>query len=224
MKILIIEDEQALLTELKQFLEEQDFLCETAATYSDAEDKLAFYEYDAIVLDITLPGGSGLDLLRKLKKENPETGVLIISARDSLDDKLQGLDLGADDYITKPFHFAELNARIHALLRRRNFQGRETMDFHEISVDIQARQVHVNGQPVELTRKEYALLIYFLINKNRVLSKQAIAEHLWGDHYDLADRLEFIYVHINNLRKKLQASGSPDYIKTIYGMGYKFTA
>jgi DNA-binding response OmpR family regulator len=224
MKILIVEDELPLLEEISGYLSGQGFLCEQATTYLTAEDKLTMYEYAAVLLDITLPGGTGLDLLRQLKSKYPATGVLIISAKNSLDDKLTGLDLGADDYLTKPFHLAELNARVHALLRRNNFGGSDILRFHEISIDTRAKTAACNHKEIDLTRKEYELLLYFAVNKGRVLSKQAIAEHLWGDRYDMADSYDFVYVHINNLRKKLLAAKSPDYIRTIYGMGYKFSA
>ena len=224
MKILLIEDEPALRRDLLDFLEEQDFLCEWAATYPEAREKLRLYAYDVVLLDITLPGGNGLDLLHLLKQAHPETGVLIISAKNSLPDKLTGLDRGADDYMTKPFHFEELNARINALLRRRSFQGTSLVNFHELQIDTQAKSVRAGGQMLELTRKEYELLLYLVVNKNRVVSRPAIAEHLWGDHYDAADNYDFVYVHINNLRKKLSTCGIPDYIRTVYGMGYKLSA
>ncbi|MEZ4776539.1 MAG: response regulator transcription factor [Bacteroidia bacterium] len=222
-KLLIVEDEAPLLLELVDYLSGMDYLCESAASFSEAEDKIALYDYDIVLLDLMLPGGNGLSLLRQLKKKNARTGVLILSAKDSLDDKLTGLDLGADDYITKPFHLSEINARIHALIRRKHFQGSEVIHFGAIGLDVKAQTVNVEGQNVELTKKEYDLLLFFIINKNRVLSKRSIAEHLWGDDYDMADNYDFVYVHVKNLRKKLLAAGSPDYLKTIYGMGYKFS-
>jgi DNA-binding response OmpR family regulator len=223
MKILIIEDEVALMEGMTEFLTTQGFLCEKAVTFDQASEKLYMYDYDVILLDLMLPGGNGLDLLRQLKKENQDAGVLIISAKDSLDDKVDGLNLGADDYITKPFHYEELNARIQALIRRKNQHGNQQLVFNEIVIDPSGREVFVHEQPVVLTRKEYDLLLYLLVNKNRVIGKQGIAEHLWGDDYDMADNYDFVYVHMNNLRKKMAAAGCADYIKTIYGMGYKFT-
>jgi len=224
MKLLLVEDEKTLLDEIAAYLTEDGFLCEKAGTYNDAEEKLSLYDYAAVLLDITLPGGNGLELLKQVRTIHPETGVLIISAKNSLEDKLTGLDLGADDYITKPFHLAELNARIKALIRRKDFKGSNILSFQEMNIDTQAKTVKVGSKELELTRKEYELLLYLAVNKNRVLSKQAIAEHLWGDNYDLADNYDFVYVHINNLRKKMMAEGAQDYIKTVYGMGYKFTA
>lgn len=223
MKILIIEDEPDVLSSISTYLRQQGFVCEEASTYIEAETKLAGYNYEIVILDLMLPDGNGLNLLEWLKKEQPETGILIVSAKDALDDKLKGLDLGADDYITKPFHLAELNSRVHAIIRRRNFQGKMKITFHEITVDPDAHDVVVNEQPVELTKKEYDLLVYFIINKNRVLGKEAIAEHLWGDDLDLVDSFDFIYTHIKNLRKKIMNAGGKDYVKTAYGIGYKFS-
>lgn len=170
-----------------------------------------------------LPDGNGLQLLQLLKEANKLDGVIIISARNELDDKIMGLKLGADDYLTKPFHLSELSVRIAAIIRRKNMQGSNLLKFNELTIDVQAKTVAVNGKDLSLTRKEYDLLVYFIINKQRVLSKSAIASHLWGDDMDMADNYDFIYAHIKNLRKKLLDSGVHDYIKSIYGMGYKFS-
>lgn len=223
MKILIVEDEKELLDTVSGYLQKEGFVCEEASTRFAAQDKLVAYEYDLVVLDITLPDGSGLDLLDYLKKDHPETGILIVSAKTSLDDKLKGLDLGADDYITKPFHLAELNSRINAIIRRRNFQGKPIITFNEIEIDAAGRQATVHGNLLDLTKKEYNLLLYFVTNKNRVLTKEAIAEHLWGDNIDMASDFDFIYTHIKNLRRKIQIEGGADYVQTVYGLGYKFT-
>ena len=223
MKVLIVEDEPAIRETIVGYLQKEGFVCEQADDFHSAEEKVLLYEYDLIVLDITLPGGSGLDVLRKLKKKNPETGVLIVSAKNSMDDKIIGLDLGADDYITKPFHLPELNARVKALLRRRLFKGNATIVFGEMEVAPDDNILRIHGKPVELSKKEHDLLLYFIINKNRVLTKAAIAEHLWGDYMDLADNFDLIYSHLKNLRKKIAQHGGTDYIKTVYGMGYKFT-
>ena len=223
MKILIVEDELDLLNTTCNYLQKEDFVCESATTLFEAEDKFISYNYDIVILDINLPDGNGLDLLKKIKESKPETGVLIISAKDSLDDKLKGLDLGADDYITKPFHLAELNSRVNSLIRRRKFQGNKSIIFNEIEINPDAKTVFVNQKPVELTKKEYYLLLYFITNKNRVLTKEAIAEHLWGDNIDLVDNFDFIYTHMRNLRKKLKKNGATDYLQTIYGLGYKFS-
>ena len=222
MKILIVEDEIELLESIVSFLKNEDFICEKASTFFDAEDKLVSFKYDVVVLDINLPDGTGIDLLKMIKEQSPETGVLIVSARNSLDDKLEGLDLGADDYITKPFHLAELNSRINSLIRRRNFGGSESIVFHEIETDPTSKTVKIDNRAIELTKKEYNLLLYFISNKNKVVTKESIAEHLWGDEIEMADSYDFIYTHLGNLRKKMKKFGSKDYVKTMYGLGYKF--
>ena len=222
MKILIVEDEIELLESIVSFLKNEDFICEKASTFFDAEDKLVSFKYDVVVLDINLPDGTGIDLLKMIKEQSPETGVLIVSARNSLDDKLEGLDLGADDYITKPFHLAELNSRINSLIRRRNFGGSESIVFNEIEIDPTSKTVKIDNRAIELTKKEYTLLLYFISNKNKVVTKESIAEHLWGDEIEMADSYDFIYTHLGNLRKKMKKFGSKDYVKTMYGLGYKF--
>ena len=222
MKLLIVEDEIELLNSTCEYLQKEDFICETAPNFFEAEDKLITYEYDVVILDINLPDGNGLELLKLIKGKNSETGVLIVSAKNSLDDKLKGLDLGADDYITKPFHLAELNSRVNSLLRRRKYEGNKNIIFNEIEIDPDAKRVVANGVTLDLTKKEYFLLLYFITNKNRVLTKEAIAEHLWGDNIDMVDNFDFIYTHMRNLRKKLKNSGATDYLQTIYGLGYKF--
>ena len=223
MKILIVEDEKDLVNVTCDYLKKADFICEYAYNFFDAEDKLITYNYDIVILDINLPDGNGLDLLKIIKKRNPSVGVLIVSAKNSLDDKLRGLDLGADDYITKPFHLAELNSRIRSLIRRQKFRGSNHIQFNEIDINPDAKTVNVNGTPVDLTKKEYHLLLYFVTNKNRVLTKESIAEHLWGDSIDMVDNFDFIYTHMRNLRKKLKKLGAKDYVQTVYGLGYKFS-
>ncbi|SDM36237.1 response regulator transcription factor [Kriegella aquimaris] len=221
MKILIAEDEIELQKSMITYLECDGNVCEAASDYNEALYKVDLYEYDILILDINLITGSGLDILKQLKKQHKNTATIIISANSSLDDKLEGLDLGADDYLTKPFHLAELNSRLKAVLRRGKFGGTEKIDFNEISIDTRSRTSFIDKKPMALTRKEYDLLLFFVTNKGRVLSKAIIAEHLWGDNSDLADNYDFIYVHINNLRKKLTDAGAK-YIKTAYGSGYKF--
>lgn len=221
MKYLIAEDEIDLQQSIVTYLQRDGNICEVASDYREASEKVAIYEYDIIILDLNLVSGSGLDILKTLKKEKKKAGVIIISANNSLTDKLEGLDLGADDYITKPFHLAELNARINAVLRRGKYGGDEIIEFNEIRIDTKSRTAYIDEKAIGLTKKEYDLLVFFISNKGRVLSKEIIAEHLWGDDSDLLDNFDFIYVHINNLRKKLTAEGSK-YIKTAYGSGYKF--
>lgn len=223
MKILIIEDEPALAEAVAKYLEQEGNLCEIAANFDEAWLKSGVYEYDCILVDIGLPGGSGLDIIRRLKEEHKRAGIIIISAKDSIDDKISGLEIGSDDYIPKPFHLAELNARIKALVRRRQFDGELLIKFREIQVNCQELSVEVNGHLIKLTRSEYSLLLYFLANQNRVLTKESVAEHLSGDSTDLLDTIDFIYSHIKNLRKKLMDAGAEDYIQSIYGMGYKWS-
>ncbi len=223
MKILIVEDEIELLESMTSYLKNEDFICEKATNFFDAEDKLISFNYDVVILDITLPDGSGIDLLKMIKEKDSKVGVLIVSAKDSLDDKLKGLDLGADDYITKPFHLAELNSRINSLLRRQKFDGNELITFNEIEIDPTSKEVTINNRLIELTKKEYNLLLYFIANKNKVVTKESIAEHLWGDEIEMADSFDFIYTHLGNLRKKIKKYGANDYVKTMYGLGYKFS-
>ncbi len=223
MKVLIIEDEKALSESILGYLQSEHYTCETALDFNAALEKISLYDYACIILDITLPGGSGLELLRELKANQKAEGVLIISARNSLDEKIQGLKSGADDYLTKPFHLSELAARVSAIIRRKSFDGKNSLRFGEIQLDLQQKTVNIDAQILDLTRKEYDLLLYFISNKNKVISKGAIAEHLWGDNMDMADNYDFIYTHIKNLRKKLIQAGAPDYIRSIYGMGYKLT-
>ncbi len=221
MKILIIENEKTLSDSIVTYLKGQDYICEVAADFNTAQEKTELYDYDCILLDITLPGGNGLVILKQLRANNKMDGVLIISAKDSLDDKVTGLTLGADDYLSKPFHLSELTARIAAIIRRKQFDGSSIVRFNSIIIDTQAKVATVNNKPLELTKKEFELLLYFVSNKRRVISKNAIAQHLWGD--EMEGSLDFIYTHIKNLRKKLMETGDADYIKSIYGMGYKFS-
>ncbi|MBB6110248.1 response regulator transcription factor [Mucilaginibacter lappiensis] len=223
MKLLIIEDEAGLRESIEAYFTEEGNICETAYDFSSAMSKVNLYRYDCIVLDITLPNGNGLDILKHLKAGQQADGVLIISAKNSLDDRLTGLDLGADDYLTKPFHLSELRARVAAIVRRKAFNGNNILTLHEIFIDLTAKEVKINQVLVKFTRKEYSLLLYFIANKGKVVSKSAIAEHLWGDSIDIADNFDFIYSHIKNIRKKMVEAGGKDYIQAAYGMGYKFT-
>ena len=223
LKILIIEDEEGLRESIEEYFTEAGNICETAADYQIAMSKINLYRYDCILLDITLPGGNGMQILQTLKDNNHPDGVLIISAKNSLDDRIDGLNLGADDYLVKPFHLSELKARVSAIIRRKTFNGNNLLLFNEITIDLLAKDVKVGKSIVKLTRKEYALLLYFIANKGKVVSKNAIAEHLWGDGIDMANNFDFIYSHIKNIRKKLVEAGCNDYIQAAYGMGYKFT-
>lgn len=229
MKILIIEDEKQLLASMQEYLSAEGFTVETAENYNMGMDKILIYEYDCILVDITLPFGSGLNIIKELKNQpadnhdkNSKTGIIIISANNSIDDRIKGLNLGADDYITKPFHLSELNARIKALMRRNKFEGNKELLLNEIKIQPDERRVFVNAEEIILTAREYDLLLFFISNKNRVVTKRAIAEHLWGEYADDADSHDFVYTHIKNLRKKMLAKGCEDYVQTIYGIGYNF--
>ena len=223
MKLLLVEDELSLQIALVDYLRQSGYVCEVAGGYEQALEKVKLYQYDCVVLDLTLPDGNGLDILRALKADGSRAGVLIISARAALEDRLAGLDLGADDYLPKPFHLAELNARLRAIIRRRQFQGQPHIAFRDLLVWPEQAEVFVKEQLLTLTRKEYDLLLFLLTNPNRVLTKEAIAEHLCGDAVDAADSFDFIYTHLKNLRKKLQEKGAENYIRTMYGVGYKLS-
>ncbi|MEO8861496.1 MAG: response regulator transcription factor [Ginsengibacter sp.] len=223
MKILIIEDEKGLQESIVKYLQHQGFICEAADDFIKGKEKVSQFLYDCIVVDIGLPYGSGLDLIKELKYMESKAGIIIISAKNALEDKLNGLDLGADDYLAKPFYLSELTARINAIIRRRNFSGNKVITFNEIQLAAEAQRVTVNDKAVDLTDKEYQLLEYFVANQRRLLTKAAIAEHIWGDEYLHASNFDFIYSQIKNLRKKLMDAGSGDYIKTLYRAGYRFT-
>lgn len=222
MKILLIEDNLELSEDTVSFLSQEGHLCEVAHTVREAEHKLADFTYDVVLLDLMLPDGSGMDLLRSYQtRDHGKTGILILSAKDAVQDRIDGLDLGADDYLTKPFHFSELNSRIKALYRRRQFNGSRKINYEEIEIDPDQQEVLVHDQAVALTKKEFQLLVHFIANKNRILTKQSIAEHLWGDHVDYLDSHDFVYQHIKNLRKKLTKAGANDYLSNVYGIGYR---
>lgn len=222
MKILIVEDERILADGISSHLMMEGFVCETAYTYEAALEKIHLYSYDCIIIDINLPDGIGFDLIEALKKVRSTSGIIVISARNTVDDRIKSLDLGSDDYLTKPFHLSELNARVKSVTRRRNFGGSNEIHFEEIRINFQSRQVFVHNLEVTLSRKEYDLLMYFISNKRIALTKASVAEHLWGDNMDAADTFDVLYSHVKNLRKKLTEKGSKDYIRTIYGIGYKF--
>lgn len=221
LKLLIIEDEISLNQGMVDFLSASGYLCESVFDFNTAVEKIELYDYDCIILDLMLPGGSGLQILKYLKQYNKSDGIIIISARDSLEDKISGIELGADDYLTKPFHLAELSVRIAAIIRRKQFDGHSQLIAGNICIDTTGKIVTILQQQVDLTIKEYQLLLFLIANKNKVISKNAIAEHLWGDDMDFASNFDFIYAHIKNLRKKIVASGEEDPIKSIYGIGYK---
>jgi DNA-binding response OmpR family regulator len=221
-KLLIIEDDRSLCTAINDYLKMEGHICEVAQNYRQAINKSADNTYDCIILDIGLPDGNGLDIIRELKANKSSDGILILSARSSLDDKLTGLKIGADDYLTKPFHFAEMSARINSIYRRNNLLGLNVISFNEIKVNTSDNQAYVNDALLNLTRKEYDLLVFFVTNRNRIITKESIVEHLWGDEVILTDSFDFVYTHVKNLRKKIVKAGGKNYIKCIYGFGYKF--
>ena len=224
MKLLIIEDETELVKSLSTYFKAEGYICETACSYQESVLKMNLYDYDCFIVDICLPDGNGMDFIRELKKTKDEPGVIILSAKKSIEDKLEGLNIGADDYLTKPFHLSELNARIRSIIRRRKMGGAREIVINEIRIIPDMYEVYINGSSVSLTKKEFDLLLYFVVNRNRVITKESIVEFLWGDYMDSSDSFDFIYTHIKNLRKKMLAMGGKDYIQNINRVGYKFKA
>jgi DNA-binding response OmpR family regulator len=222
MKLLLIEDEKELAVSILEYLTGKDFVCEWVYNMKDAIDKISIYDYECILLDLMLSDGNGFDILREVKRQNKEEGIIIISAKETLETRIEGFEIGADDYLTKPFHLAELLVRIQALIRRKNFNGNNIVALNEINIDINSKVVKVNNNPIDITKKEIDLLLYLIGNQNKVLSKSAIAEHLSGDMADMLDNHDFVYAHVKNLKKKLNDAGSGDYIKSVYGLGYKW--
>ena len=222
MKLLLIEDEQELANSIQRYLTGNSFVCEWANNAKTAIDKISIYAYDCILLDLMLPDDNGFEILKELKRLNKTEGVIIISAKETLETRIEGFNLGADDYLTKPFHLSELLVRIQALIRRKNFKGNNLVAFNEIEIDLLSKAVKVNTKKIGITKKEIDLLLYLIGNENRVLSKSAIAEHLSGDMADMLDNHDFVYAHIKNLKNKLKEAGCSDYIKTVYGLGYKW--
>jgi DNA-binding response OmpR family regulator len=224
MKLLIVEDEKELASSIDAYINNEGYTCDIANNFNKSIKLLNINEYDCALVDIMLPDGSGLDVIIQLKKVQPKCGIIVISAKNSLDDKITGLNLGADDYITKPFHLSELNARIKSVIRRRNFDGKNQIVINELKIDVDKREVAVFNKKVDLTRKEFDILLFFISNKKRVITKEAITEHIWGDDSNTFDNLDFVYTHIKNLRKKLSEAGAKDYINSVYGVGYKFSS
>jgi len=221
-KILIIEDEKTLSDSIVEYLTTEGHVCEAVYNYSEAIEKIELYQYECAVVDINLPDGSGLEIIKRIKEKFISLGIIIISGRNSLDNRIEGLEIGADHYLTKPFHLSELNAHLKSINRRINFSGQNEITVNEIKILPEEHRVFVHGKEVKLTKKEYDLLLFFTSNKNRVITKISLAEYLWGDFMDTADSFDFIYTHIKNLRKKLLKLGCEDYIQTVYGVGYKF--
>ncbi|KIO77810.1 transcriptional regulator [Pedobacter lusitanus] len=222
MKLLIIEDETELAESILTYLSGENYVCEIARNFDQAINKINLYHYDCILLDLMLPGGDGMQILEELKSQQKQDGVIIISARNSLDDKIKGLQIGADDYLAKPFHLPELSARVFSVIRRKQFTNANIIEQNKLKINILAKTVQVNDTLINLTKKEYALLLYFIGNQNRVISKNALAEHLSGDIADMLDSHDFVYSHIKNLKKKLNDAGAGHYLKSVYGTGYKW--
>lgn len=222
MKLLIVEDERELSDNIVAYLSSENYVCEQAFGYEEARMKVNLYDYDCILLDLMLPGGNGLDILRDIRQKRNPVGGIIVSAKDSLDDKVAGLEIGADDYLAKPFHLSELSMRIYAIIRRRKFMANNMLCSNGVEINLPAKSVSVNGRPVALTRMEYELLLFFIGNRNKVVSKASMAEHLSGDMADMLDNHDFVYTHIKNLKAKLAGAGVHDCIKNVYGTGYKW--
>lgn len=221
MKVLIVEDEINLLESITEYFSNESYTCETARNYQEGLEKVSLYQYDCILLDLGLPDGEGLHLLEKLKQEGKTDGVIIISAKDSLDDRIEGLNLGADDYLTKPFHLSELNARVKSIIRRKNFDAHNLVRAGNLTINLDEYKVESKGKPLELTKKEFDILMYLIANKKRVVSKSSLVEHIWGDNMDQANSYDFIFAHIKNLKKKLMKADAELEIKNIYGVGYQ---
>ena len=223
MKVLIVEDDSSLREILKRALVEEHYIVEIAEDYQSAIHKINDYSYDCILLDIMLPDGSGIDVLRELKEAGKKESVIIISAKDSIDDKVAGLEFGADDYLAKPFHLAELKARIKSVIRRNQQEGDSTIEIGNVVIAPQQREVFVDGKPMELLRKEYDILRYFMTQPNHVVDKTVLAESVWGDHIDQVDSFDFIYAQIKNLRRKLKQHEATIEIKSVYSLGYRLS-
>lgn len=222
MQILIVEDQRSLRDSIVEYLQSNGHSCTAASTYKRGLEKSADYTFDCVLIDVGLPDGNGIDLINKIKRDNHKTGIIVISAKDSLEDKISGLESGADDYITKPFHLSELNARINSVIRRRAFEGKNQLEFGDLIIKVNEKQVFVNNIQLHLTKKEYDILVYLAGNPTHLVTKEALAESIWGDRADIASSFDFVYSQIKNLKKKLNEAGANDYIKVVYGMGYKF--
>lgn len=222
MKLLIVEDELELANLIIKYLQTEKFICDVSYNYRDASEKIYLYDYDCVIVDITLPDGSGMELIREIKEKKSDAGIIIISAKNSIDDKIAGLDLGSDDYITKPFHLSELNARIKSLLRRKHTQGSNTIEVNELKINLDSRSIFIHNELVEFRPKEYDILLYFILNKDKVINKNSIMEYFWGDNTYSSGSYDFIYAQVKNIRKKLLDNNCKDYLITIYGVGYIF--
>lgn len=222
MRILLVEDEPDLAKSIQKYLDKENFLVDIAENIFKAEENINSFQYECVLIDLMLPDGSGYDLIPIIKNNNVLCGIIIITAKNALDDKIRGLDIGADDYLTKPFHLAELNARIKSVIRRRNFLGANKIAFDNLDIDIDKRELKINNNIIEMTKREFDILLFMISNKGRVITKESIVEHIWSNNSQMFDNFDFIYTHIKNLRKKIVENGGKDYIHSIYGIGYKF--
>ncbi len=222
MRVLIIEDEKNLRDDVMDYLSENGYKCDFASSVKSSMQKLNDIVYSCALVDVGLPDGSGIEVVEHIKKTYPEMGVIIVTAKNSLDDKLEGLKIGADDYLTKPFHLSELNARLHSVLRRRNFGGKNKLTFDGLEIDTTEKKVLANNTALQLTKKEYEILVFLASNPTHLITKEALADSIWGDKAEMASSFDFVYSQIKNLKKKLNEAGLKDYIKVVYGMGYKF--
>ncbi|RHJ94211.1 response regulator transcription factor [Parabacteroides bouchesdurhonensis] len=225
MKILIIEDEPSLQELMFKTLVKEKYIVETANNYKEACFKITDYQYDCILLDIMLPDGNGLKLLEELKKQHRKESIIIISAKDSIEDKVYGLEQGADDYLPKPFHLAELNARIKSVMRRRwSKDGDTSIRFGNIRIETDSFRVFIADKEINLLKKEYEILFYFLNHPNHLIDKAVLAEAVWGDHIDQSDNFYFVYAQVKNLRQQLKKAGASVEIRSVYGFGYKMVS
>lgn len=222
MRILIVEDEKSLREDVEDYLVDNGYKCDFSTTVKSALQKVNDIVYSCALIDVGLPDGSGIEVVEYIKKHKPDMGVIIVTAKNALEDKLQGLQIGADDYLTKPFHLSELNARLYSVLRRRNFGGKNTLQFEGLEIDPHEKKVIANNTALVLTKKEYDILLYLASNPNHLITKEALADAIWGDKAEMATSFDFVYSQIKNLKKKLNEAGLKDYIKVVYGMGYKF--
>lgn len=224
MKLLIIESDLELTTQLLRYFKRTSYHCEVASTFKEGLRKLINYEYDCVLLDLNLSGGDGMELIHSIRREDNQTAIIVITERNEVEDRIAGLESGADDYLIKPFHIGELDARIKAVMRRKTNQFGKEMDFGDIKINLEERDVYAKGKILKLTKKEFDMIVFLALRKNRVITKESLAEYLWGDYMEDAVTFDFIYAHVKNLRRKLSEAGCGDYLKTIYGIGYKFVA
>jgi len=223
MNVLIVEDEKSLAAEIAEFLKSENFLCDIAYTGTDASEKIAVNLYDFILLDLGLPDYEGLDLIREARKNNSEASFIIITARGAVEDKVKGLDLGADDYLAKPFALIELLSRINAVARRKFNVTDPEIRLGDFIMNIQSRKMFFSNKEVDLTKKEYDLLQYLVLNMNKVLARHQLYEHIWGNILDDQYDSNFIDVHIKNLRKKLNFHAPTPWLETVRGVGYRIS-